>query len=328
MSLSGCGAAGSTAGGGTASGSDGGTAAGVYRVRVGDTLTRIATRECDDPAAAVSIFEANRGRLQRDGKALVAPDLIAVGWDLVLDCSATSGADPFSTATTNPPPVPPDPGGSFGERPVPVHEIALRAPTEPVTDGEGKCSGLGSLPVIRPWPLAAGVAYQPVDYPHGSVIWVNPTGFDGDVTVDLVDAAGRRRAFDNGQAGFTLYVDPAIAPGEYTVVAASAGQIGQGGIRVVPATRLDVIRRSTTAPVYDLVGGPDSVTVLIYRWEPGSCDDEAQPWQQSGPLALAGGVGRLRIDPAAAAPGTYCLAFGGAGGPLEQCDLTRQFRVR
>src|SRR3954451_3288822 len=48
----------------------------------GDTLTGIAADDLGSPARANEIYEANRGRLQSDGRALTDPDLLRPGWVL------------------------------------------------------------------------------------------------------------------------------------------------------------------------------------------------------------------------------------------------------
>ena len=72
---------------------------GVYAVQRGDTLTKVARALCDGPEDVLSIFEANRGRPQADGGALVDPNLIEIGWQLVIDCSAEPGVFSPAAAT-------------------------------------------------------------------------------------------------------------------------------------------------------------------------------------------------------------------------------------
>jgi hypothetical protein len=74
----------------------------LYRVVAGDTLRKIGRAQCNDPNAAFPIFRANRGRRQTDGGSLLEPDLIEVGWELVIVCSESSESGATSTSQATP----------------------------------------------------------------------------------------------------------------------------------------------------------------------------------------------------------------------------------
>jgi nucleoid-associated protein YgaU len=116
----------------------------VHVVQRGDTLSSIADHYLGDPTRYPELFEANGNRLQPDGRRLTDPDLIVVGWNLVIPTapeSATeeSGTDPGAPAepeqttevletepsetptTTTPPPTTAAP-------PTPTTTTALPAP--------------------------------------------------------------------------------------------------------------------------------------------------------------------------------------------------------
>jgi hypothetical protein len=313
------------AGGDDPSPSSSGAAQQIYTVRKGDTLNKIARNECGEKSAALSIFDANQGRLQRDGKALVDPDLIVTGWELVLDCGpAGGGARTFTAAATEPPPIPPDPGGAPEKQPVPQHELALTAPAG-LDASESPCPGQTAQFAVQPLRLRLGQAAEAIELAQGSYAFVSLTESTDGAAADLVDRTGRRRPLEATSLGFELYADPEIPLGDYDVEVTAGGQSARGGVRIEPASQPDLVRRSQTEPRYDIVGGSGSVTVTVYYWRPGACDEDAEP-VASRPLDLSAGVGRLLIDTSAAGPGAYCLAIGG-GGPLGLCVSDRLFRV-
>ena len=295
----------------------------IYVVQKGDTLTGIAGRECGDRGAVVSILDANLGRLQPDGGALVDPDRIRPGWQMILDCSGAGSLSTFTPATT-PPTVPPNPGGTVGRQPVPQHTIRLRASDEPAA---GDCPGTSSLPSISPWVLRAGAAADGVAMSQGSSLLFVTQEFDGDVTASLVDGRGRRTAIAGSSVGYVFYADPSLPPGDYVIEARSGDQVGSGAVAISRASDLRLVRRSPLD--YDIVGGAGSIGFAVYRWAPGACDEDAQAWQESDDLALSGGVGRVRVATGGAPEGTYCLAVRGSGNPADQCfNAERRFLVR
>lgn len=62
----------------------------VYVVQEGDTLYRIATKECGSGASVETLIEVNVGRRQPDGKVMKDPDELRPGWELVVSCQTVS----------------------------------------------------------------------------------------------------------------------------------------------------------------------------------------------------------------------------------------------
>ncbi|MBK6671911.1 MAG: LysM peptidoglycan-binding domain-containing protein [Actinobacteria bacterium] len=56
----------------------------VHVVQRGDTLSSIADQYLGDPTRYPELFEANSDRIQPDGRQLTDPNLIVVGWNLVI----------------------------------------------------------------------------------------------------------------------------------------------------------------------------------------------------------------------------------------------------
>lgn len=70
----------------------------TYQVRHRDTLWDIAERHLGDPLRWLEIFQLNDGRPQADGRCLVDPDVIHVGWQLRLPADA-AGLAPAGATT-------------------------------------------------------------------------------------------------------------------------------------------------------------------------------------------------------------------------------------
>jgi nucleoid-associated protein YgaU len=75
----------------------------VHVVQRGDTLSSIADHYLGDPTRYPELFEANVDRVQPDGRRLTDPDLIVVGWNLVITTAQESateepGTDPGAPA--------------------------------------------------------------------------------------------------------------------------------------------------------------------------------------------------------------------------------------
>ncbi|MEQ1703365.1 MAG: LysM peptidoglycan-binding domain-containing protein, partial [Ilumatobacteraceae bacterium] len=75
----------------------------VHVVQRGDTLSSIADHYLGDPTRYPELFEANDDRVQPDGRRLTDPDLIVVGWNLVIPTAQESateepGTDPGAPA--------------------------------------------------------------------------------------------------------------------------------------------------------------------------------------------------------------------------------------
>ncbi|HET9611569.1 MAG TPA: LysM domain-containing protein [Acidimicrobiales bacterium] len=69
----------------------------TYQVRHRDTLWDIAERHLGDPLRWPEIFQLNDGRPQADGRCLVDPDVIHVGWQLRLPADAAGPAPAGAT---------------------------------------------------------------------------------------------------------------------------------------------------------------------------------------------------------------------------------------
>ena len=67
-------------------------------VKEGDTLWDIAERRLGDPRRWPEIFELNKNRRQANGYALRDPDVIHVGWTLILPHEAAGPSRPPATA--------------------------------------------------------------------------------------------------------------------------------------------------------------------------------------------------------------------------------------
>jgi hypothetical protein len=63
----------------------------VYRVRSGDTLWSIAARSLGDPFRWPELWRANAGKRMSDGSRFVDPDLIRVGWQLIVPPARSRG---------------------------------------------------------------------------------------------------------------------------------------------------------------------------------------------------------------------------------------------
>jgi nucleoid-associated protein YgaU len=139
----------------------------VHVVQRGDTLSSIAGHYLGDPTRYPELFEANSDRIQPDGRRLTDPNLIVVGWNLVIpatqeptvvepvdapaephqttEVGETDGA-PATTPTTTTPQqttaTPPSPSTTTPQPPPPTTAPALTvtvptppAGTEPTTSG-------------------------------------------------------------------------------------------------------------------------------------------------------------------------------------------------
>jgi len=156
----------------------------VHVVRRGDTLSSIANRYLGGPTRYLELFEANCDRIQPDGRRLTDPNLIVVGWNLVIPASqepievepVDAPAEPDQTTevgetddspaatptTTTPPPTsatPPAPSTATPQLP-PATTVPAPAPAHAVTvptahtDTEAATSGNGGSPA----PILVGLA--------------------------------------------------------------------------------------------------------------------------------------------------------------------------
>lgn len=152
----------------------------VHVVQRGDTLSSIAGHYLGDPTRYPELFEANCDRIQPDGRRLTDPNLIVVGWNLVIpatqepnvvepvDASSepeqttevgeTDDAPAGTPATTTPPPTTATPPAPSTTTPQPPSPTTAPAPavTMPTahTDTEASTSGNGGSPA----PILVGLA--------------------------------------------------------------------------------------------------------------------------------------------------------------------------
>jgi Bacterial transcriptional activator domain/LysM domain len=155
----------------------------MYTVKEGDTLAEIAARELGDAERYGVIFRLNQDLVQPDGRALVDPDLIYPGWELVLPASSgrngNGGGDrsPAEQPTTEP--AAPEPAGSTipktGSEPVPP------APESP----PAQATPPASTPEVSDQapPGAAGTTAEP---PAGTA----PSGEQGKPAAGVADEDG------------------------------------------------------------------------------------------------------------------------------------------
>lgn len=152
----------------------------VHVVQRGDTLSSIADQYLGDPTRYPELFDANCDRIQPDGRRLTDPDLIVVGWNLVIpatqepnvaepvdapsepdqttEVGETDDSPATTPTTTTPPPTtatPPSPSTTTPQPPPPTTgpAPAVTVPTTP-TDTEAATSGNGGSPA----PILVGLA--------------------------------------------------------------------------------------------------------------------------------------------------------------------------
>ncbi|MFN3256899.1 MAG: LysM peptidoglycan-binding domain-containing protein [Ilumatobacter sp.] len=152
----------------------------VHVVQRGDTLSSIADQYLGDPSRYPELFEANCDRIQPDGRRLTDPDLIVVGWNLVIPATqepaevepVDAPAEPDQTTdvgepddspaatpttATTPPPTTATPAPST-TTPQPPPPTTAPAPAvtvpNPHTDTEAATSDHGGSPA----PILVGLA--------------------------------------------------------------------------------------------------------------------------------------------------------------------------
>ena len=152
----------------------------VHVVQRGDTLSSIADQYLGDPTRYPEVFDANCDRIQPDGRRLTDPDLIVVGWNLVIpatqepnvaepvdassepdqttDVGETDDSLATTPTTTTPSPTtatPPAPSTTTPRPPPPTTRPApaVTVPTTP-TDTEAATGGNGGSPA----PILVGLA--------------------------------------------------------------------------------------------------------------------------------------------------------------------------
>jgi nucleoid-associated protein YgaU len=96
----------------------------MHIVEAGDTLSALAERYLGSPGRYRELFDANDQVVQRDGGRLEDPDLVRVGWQLVI---------PASPSSQSTPPAFPSDESPRGENPAPNHDDTDDVPPPTVT---------------------------------------------------------------------------------------------------------------------------------------------------------------------------------------------------
>ncbi len=152
----------------------------VHVVQRGDTLSSIAGRYLGDPTRYPEVFDANSDRIQPDGRQLTDPNLIVVGWNLVIpatqepneaepvdvpagpdqssDVDETDDSPAATPTTTTPPPATTTPSAPSTTTPQPPSSTTAPTPAVTVptahTDTNAATSGNGGSPA----PILVGLA--------------------------------------------------------------------------------------------------------------------------------------------------------------------------
>jgi DNA-binding SARP family transcriptional activator/nucleoid-associated protein YgaU len=128
----------------------------------GDTLWGITARHLGDGRRYPEVFEANAGRLQRDGHRLSDPDVIRPGWSFTLPAPAPADEpDPVTRAGSDPPAPAP---ASNPPTTAPSHAVSPDAAghSGPAVGGDGQDATddelRGGLPLGVPLPSGSLVA--------------------------------------------------------------------------------------------------------------------------------------------------------------------------
>jgi DNA-binding SARP family transcriptional activator len=168
---------------------------GIHHVVEGDNLWDIAEAKLSDPNRWREIYVLNRGHLQANGYALTDPDIIHIGWVLVLpERQSAAPAAPTTgqgnrppakrPAQTGPPvtaspatPTPSTPSTTAPASPAPTTtSSADTAPAEPVPAGPSRPASTGTT-TASPSPSATDGARGETDPGHGVTLpsqgWVS-----------------------------------------------------------------------------------------------------------------------------------------------------------
>lgn len=173
-------------------------AAETYTVRKGDTLSEIALDHLDDAHAYPRIFEASRTISQPDGQHLADPDVIDVGWTLVIPKATSdtrkgkpetaSRAEPEDHATPPSTAAEPTPAESTS----PPRPVVVASPAATPTQQAPATSVAPATHDPETSPVSAATAEDPAPTPGWLV-----NGFVGAGAIlagSLWLALGRRRA--------------------------------------------------------------------------------------------------------------------------------------
>lgn len=137
----------------------------IHVVEAGDTLSGLAERYLGNPASSSELFQLNRDRPQPDGRCLTHPDLVVVGWRLVIPTRppAADATRPAEEPNDPPAEAAPTPVLAAGETPsttttMPASDSTPPLPrtTPPETKGH-QPSAQGSEPDGSSIPAVAGI---------------------------------------------------------------------------------------------------------------------------------------------------------------------------
>ncbi|MDQ1424004.1 MAG: hypothetical protein QOD72_1502 [Acidimicrobiaceae bacterium] len=227
----------------------------TYRVAKGDTLGIIAARHYGDVTQWRTIWEANRGT-RFGARSFDDPNLILVGWDLVLPpVPVPLDTQPVAPAPDRGPPAQTSSdaasvGAGAPRAPVPPSTAPVPPSTAPVPPPTVSPSSRPS-PTTTPLGTSAPAVEPPVGQPVAATPeWVLPAGISGSVLL-ATGAAGllasrRRRRIERMAPGQSLPLpDPDLAPTDAAV---------RLGADTVGMARLDLALRALSAAL-----APDGV---------------------------------------------------------------------
>lgn len=173
-------------------------AAETYTVRKGDTLSEIALDHLDDARAYPRIFEASRRITQPGGQRLADPDVIDVGWTLVIPKATSdttkgvpetaSRAEPEDHAAPASAAAEPTPAGSTSPSPPVVVASPAATPAQPAP----ATSAAPATHAPETSPVSAATAEDPAPTPGWLVNGL--VGAGSILAGSLWLALGRRRA--------------------------------------------------------------------------------------------------------------------------------------
>ncbi len=122
-----------------------------YEVQPHDSLWKIAQQETGDGGNWTILADANRGRVQSDGRTLCDPNIIQPGWDLVIPTADGTIADIPAQATPPPPVSSSVPPSVVPESTVPVSSVpasVVPVSSVPVSSVPVSVVPVSSVPVL------------------------------------------------------------------------------------------------------------------------------------------------------------------------------------